>query len=98
MLHDPFAAKIHMKHVLFEVDAFQSSYKALFQGTSLGTALSRISSEKVAPAGLKHQDCECGRGGEKAPIWHVPERDPIHEALDLKREYLKCSLTNGSDT
>ena len=48
--------------------------------------------------GLKHQECERGRGGEKAPIRYVPEHDPIQEALDLKPESLKCTLTNGSET
>ena len=89
MLRDPVAATICEKRVSFEVDPPRSSYKALFQGTSLGTALSRMSSEKVAPAGLKHQECEHGRGGEKAPIRYVPEHDPIQEALDLKPESLK---------
>ncbi len=84
MLRDPVAAKICEKHVLFEVDTPQSSYKALFQGTSLGTALSRMSSEKVALVGLKHQECEHGRGGEKAPIQYVPKQDPVREALELK--------------
>ena len=98
MLREPATAKIREKHVSFHVDAPQSSYKALFQGTSLGTALSRMSSEKVAPVGLKHQECEHGRGGEKALIWYVPEHDPIQEALDLKPESLKCTLANGSET
>ena len=98
MLRDPAAATFRAKRVSFEVDPPRSSYKALFQGTSLGTALSRMSSEKVAPAGLKHQECERGRGGEKAPIRYVPERDPIQEALDLKPESLKCTLANGSET
>ena len=57
-----------------------------------------MSSEKTAPTGLKHQECERGRGGEKAPIRYVPERDPVQEALDLKPESLKCTLANGSET
>ncbi len=97
MLCDSAAAKIHVKCVSFEVDALQSTYKALFQGR-LGTALSRMSSEKVAPTGLKHQECKRGRGGEKAPIRYVPEQDPVQEALELKPESLKCTLTNGSET
>ena len=98
MLHDSTTAKICVKRVLFKVDAPQSSYKDLFQGTSLGTALSRMSSEKVATTGLKHQECKCGRGGEKAPIRYVPERDSVQEALELKPESLKCTLANGSET
>ena len=89
MLRDSTAAKIHEKRVSFEVDTQRSSYKALFQGTSLRTALLRMSSETIAPTGLKHQECECGRGGEKAPIQHVPERHPVQEALELKPESLK---------
>eukprot|EP00804_Cyclotella_cryptica_P007125 CCRYP_014513-RA/>CCRYP_014513-RA protein AED:0.12 eAED:0.65 QI:0/0/0/1/1/1/2/0/396 len=57
-----------------------------------------MSSEKIAPIGLKHQECERGRGGEKAPILYVPDRDPVQEALDLKPESLKCTLANGSET
>ncbi len=98
MLRDPVAVGICAKRVSFEVDPPRSSYKALFQGTSLGTALSRMSSEKIAPTGLKHQECERGRGGEKAPIRYVPERDPVQEALELKPESLKCTLANGSET
>ena len=98
MLRDPVAVAIRAKRVSFEVDPPRSSYKALFQGTSLGTALSRMSSEKIAPTGLKHQECERGRGGEKAPIRYVPERDPVQEALELKPESLKCTLANGSET
>ena len=98
VLRNSAAAKIHAKNVLFKVDTPQSSYKALFQGTSLGTALSRMSSEKIAPMGLKHQECERGRGGEKAPIRYVPEREPVQEALELKPESLKCTLTNRSET
>ncbi len=77
---------------------YEAPTKALFQETSLGTALSRMSSKKVAPTGLKYQECECGRGGEKAPIWYVPEQEPVQEALELKPKSLKCTLTNGSET
>ena len=98
MLCDPATVKIHTKLVSFEVNHCQSSYKDLFQGTSLGTALSRMSSEKVAPRGLKHQECEHGRGGGKAPIQYVPERELVQEAFELKPESLKCTLANGSET
>eukprot|EP00804_Cyclotella_cryptica_P014239 CCRYP_005657-RA/>CCRYP_005657-RA protein AED:0.43 eAED:0.43 QI:0/-1/0/1/-1/1/1/0/74 len=57
-----------------------------------------MSAEKMAPIGLKNQECERGRGGEKAPIRYVPDRDPVQEALDLKPETLKCTLANGSET
>eukprot|EP00804_Cyclotella_cryptica_P003365 CCRYP_012861-RA/>CCRYP_012861-RA protein AED:0.23 eAED:0.75 QI:0/0/0/1/1/1/2/0/279 len=57
-----------------------------------------MSAEKIAPIGLKNQECERGRGGEKAPIRYVPDRDPVQEALDLKPETLKCTLANGSET
>ena len=97
MLHDFATAKIPEKHVSFKVDAPQSSYKALFQGVSLGTALSRRSSVKIAPTGLKHQECKCRRGGEKAPIRYMPEWEPVQEALEVKPESLKCTLMNGSE-
>ena len=57
-----------------------------------------MSSEKFAPTGLKHQECEQGRDGEKAPIWYVTEWDPVQEALELIPESLKCTHTNGSET
>eukprot|EP00804_Cyclotella_cryptica_P002466 CCRYP_019178-RA/>CCRYP_019178-RA protein AED:0.09 eAED:0.81 QI:0/0/0/1/1/1/2/0/443 len=57
-----------------------------------------MSAEKMAPIGLKNQECERRRGGEKAPIRYVPDRDPVQEALDLKPETLKCTLANGSET
>eukprot|EP00804_Cyclotella_cryptica_P019135 CCRYP_020878-RA/>CCRYP_020878-RA protein AED:0.08 eAED:0.80 QI:0/0/0/1/1/1/3/0/430 len=57
-----------------------------------------MSAEKMAPIGLKNQECERGRGGEKALIHYVPDRDPVQEALDLKPETLKCTLANGSET
>ena len=56
-----------------------------------------MSTEKVAPVGLKNQECKRGRGGEKAPIRYVPDQDPVQEALDLKPETLKCTLANGSE-
>ena len=98
MLRDPAANKIRAKCVSFESEPPRSSYKTLFLGTSLGAALSRMSTEKIAPSGLKNQECERGRGGKKAPIRYVPDRDPVQEALDLKPETLKCTLANGSET
>ncbi len=96
-LRDPAANKIRVKSISFDCEPPRSSYKTLFLGTSLGAALSRMSTEKVAPVRLKNQECERGRGGEKAPIRYVPDRDPVQEALDLKPETLKCTLTNGLD-
>eukprot|EP00804_Cyclotella_cryptica_P000755 CCRYP_001028-RA/>CCRYP_001028-RA protein AED:0.47 eAED:0.82 QI:0/0/0/1/1/1/3/0/161 len=55
-----------------------------------------MSTEKIAPIGLKNQECERRRRGEKAPIRYVPDRDPVQEALDLKPETLKCTLANGN--
>ncbi len=77
VIHDPAAVKICVKHVLFEVNAPHSFYKILFQGMSFGMSLSKMSSEKVGPTGFKHQECECRRGREKAPIQYGPERDPV---------------------
>eukprot|EP00804_Cyclotella_cryptica_P013386 CCRYP_005149-RA/>CCRYP_005149-RA protein AED:0.19 eAED:0.19 QI:0/-1/0/1/-1/1/1/0/100 len=57
-----------------------------------------MSSEKIVPIGLKHQECKRGRGGEKAPIRYVQDLDPVQEALDLKPESLKCTLANRSET
>eukprot|EP00804_Cyclotella_cryptica_P007762 CCRYP_001368-RA/>CCRYP_001368-RA protein AED:0.24 eAED:0.47 QI:0/0/0/1/1/1/2/0/781 len=57
-----------------------------------------MSAEKMALIGLKNQECERGRGGKKAPIRYVQDRDPVQEALDLKPETLKCTIANGSET
>eukprot|EP00804_Cyclotella_cryptica_P008193 CCRYP_015127-RA/>CCRYP_015127-RA protein AED:0.45 eAED:0.45 QI:0/-1/0/1/-1/1/1/0/74 len=57
-----------------------------------------MSTEKIAPIRLKNQECKPGRGGEKAPIRYVPDRNPVQKALDLKPETLKCTLANGSET
>eukprot|EP00804_Cyclotella_cryptica_P024036 CCRYP_007272-RA/>CCRYP_007272-RA protein AED:0.13 eAED:0.13 QI:0/-1/0/1/-1/1/1/0/100 len=97
-LRDPTTNKIRVKRVSFEAEPPKSSYKTLFLGTSLGAALSRMSSEKIAPIGLKNQECKPGRGGKKAPIHYVPDRDPVQEALDLKPKSLKCTFVNGSET
>jgi hypothetical protein len=56
-----------------------------------------MSTEKIAPVGLKNQECKRRRGGKKAPIHYVLDRDPVQEALDLKPETLKCTLANGSE-
>eukprot|EP00804_Cyclotella_cryptica_P023285 CCRYP_000443-RA/>CCRYP_000443-RA protein AED:0.38 eAED:0.56 QI:0/0/0/1/0/0/2/0/126 len=56
-----------------------------------------MSAEKMAPIGLKNQECKRGRGGESSyPL--CADRDPVQEALDLKPETLKCTLANGSET
>eukprot|EP00804_Cyclotella_cryptica_P028302 CCRYP_013174-RA/>CCRYP_013174-RA protein AED:0.56 eAED:0.62 QI:0/0/0/1/1/1/2/0/269 len=57
-----------------------------------------MSTEKIAPIGLKNKECERRRGDEKAPIHYVPDRDPVQETLDLKPKTLKCTLANGSET
>ena len=55
-------------------------------------------SKKVASIGLKHQECDHGRGAEKAPMRYAPEWDPVQEALELKPESLKCTHTDRSET
>eukprot|EP00804_Cyclotella_cryptica_P023564 CCRYP_011915-RA/>CCRYP_011915-RA protein AED:0.45 eAED:0.45 QI:0/0/0/0.5/1/1/2/0/228 len=57
-----------------------------------------MSYEKIMPIEFKHQECECRRGDEKAPIRYVPDRDPVQEALDIKPESLKCTFANGPET
>eukprot|EP00804_Cyclotella_cryptica_P011090 CCRYP_013556-RA/>CCRYP_013556-RA protein AED:0.45 eAED:0.45 QI:0/-1/0/1/-1/1/1/0/74 len=56
-----------------------------------------MASRRLRPSGLNTKNAS-GRGGEKAPIRYVPDRDPVQEALDLKPESLKCTLANGSET
>jgi len=52
----------------------KSFFKALFYGTSIGAATRRMSHAKVAPEGLKPQECERNVGRSKPPIPYIPER------------------------
>eukprot|EP00804_Cyclotella_cryptica_P023773 CCRYP_011155-RA/>CCRYP_011155-RA protein AED:0.28 eAED:0.28 QI:0/-1/0/1/-1/1/1/0/99 len=55
-----------------------------------------MSAEKIAPIGLKNQECE--RKGWRKPYPLCADRDPVQSFLDLKPETLKCTLANGSET
>jgi hypothetical protein len=70
----------------------QRVFKALFYRTSLGAALRRASHVKVAPEGLKPQECERNAGRSKPPIPYIPEKDVIQEAIDSSANTLKLTL------
>ena len=65
---------------------------ALFIGTTLGTAIKRMSHAKVAPEGLKPQECERNAGRSKPPILYIPDKDVIQEAVDSSANTLKLTL------
>ena len=47
---------------------------------------------KVAPEGLKPQDCERDAGRSKPPIPYIPKKDVIQEAVDSSVNTLKLTL------
>ena len=67
-------------------------FKALFIGTSLGTAVIRMSHAKVAPEGLKAQECEVNAGRSKPPIQYIPKKDVIQKVVDSGTNTLKLTL------
>jgi hypothetical protein len=70
----------------------KSFFKALFICTRLGIALRRMSHAKVAPEGLKPQECERNAGRSKPPIPYIPEKDVLQEAVDSSANTLKLTL------
>ena len=67
-------------------------FKALFIVTSLGAAATRMSHAKVAPEGLKPQECERNAGRSRPPIPYIPEKDVLQEAVDSSANTLKLTL------
>ena len=59
---------------------------------SLGAAAARMSHVKVAPEGLKPQECERNVGRSRSPIPYIPEKDVIQEAVDSSANMLKLTL------
>ena len=47
---------------------------------------------KVAPEGLKPQECERNAGRSKPPIPYIPEKDVIQEVVDSSANMLKLKL------
>ena len=72
--------------------ATRSFFKHLFYGTSLGAAARRMSHTKVAPEGLKPQECEWNLGRTKPPILYIPKKDGIQEAIDSSANMRKLTL------
>ena len=70
----------------------QRVFKALFYGTSLGAAATRMSHAKVAPDRRKPQECERNAGRSKPPISYIPKKDVIQEAIDSSANMLKLIL------
>lgn len=92
------ASTIFVQITYFKMEALQCSYKAFFQGRSLGATVSRISSKKSVPTGLKPQECKLGRHDEKATIHNVLEPDLVQESVEGKLESRKCTLVNRTET
>jgi hypothetical protein len=51
-----------------------------------------MSHAKVAPEGLKPQECERNTCRSKPPIPYIPEKDVIQEAVDSRANTLKLTL------
>jgi len=52
----------------------------------------RMSHAKVAPEGLKPQECERNAGRSRTLILYIPEKDVIQEAVDSSTNKLKLTL------
>ena len=63
-----------------------------FISTSLGAAAARISHAKVAPEGLKPQECKRNAGRSKHPIPYIPEKDDLQDAVESSANTLKLTL------
>ena len=61
----------------------------MFIGNRLGIALRTVSHAKVAPKGLKPQECERNAGRSKPPIPYIPEEHDLQEAVDSNREHVE---------
>jgi len=64
----------------------------LFDSTRRGTALATMSHVKVAPEGLKPQECERNLGRSQPTISYIPKKDSIQEAVDSSANMLKLTL------
>jgi hypothetical protein len=51
-----------------------------------------MSHAKVAPEGLKPQECERNTGRSKPLILYIPEKDVLQEAVDSSANMLKLTL------
>ena len=51
-----------------------------------------MSHVKVAPEGLKAQECERNAGRSKPPIQYIPKKDVIQKAVDSGTNTLKLTL------
>ena len=51
-----------------------------------------MSHTKVAPEGLKPQECERNTGRSEPPILYIPEKDVILEAVDFSANTLEFTL------
>jgi hypothetical protein len=51
-----------------------------------------MSHTKVAPEGLKPQECERNMGRSKPPIPYIPEKDVIQGTIDSSTNTLKLTL------
>ncbi len=67
-------------------------YKALLIGKCLRDTAQRMSHTKVAPEGLKPQECERNAGRSKPSIRDNPEKDITQEAVDSSTNTMKLLL------
>ena len=70
----------------------KSSFKALFYDTSLSAAARSMSHKKVAPEGLKPQECKRNVVRSNPPIPYIPKKDVIQKAVESGANMLKFTL------
>ncbi len=58
----------------------------------MGSLAIRMSHVKVAPEGLKPQECESNAGRSKPPIPYIPGKDDLQEAVESSANMLKLLL------
>ena len=56
-----------------------------------------MSHAKVAPEGLKPQECERNTGRSKPPFLYIPTKDVIQETIDSSANMLKLTLPHKAE-
>ncbi len=67
-------------------------FKALFVGRCLGATAARMSHAKVAPEGLKPQECERNVDRSKPPIPCIPKKHNLQEVVESSANTLELTL------
>jgi hypothetical protein len=81
------------RHMFFSSTPKKYLYKILFLGTKLGEILQTMSFTKSVPKGLKLSENKRGVGDKNSPIWYIPKKDPVQEALEKSKKTNCFKLT-----